>query len=95
MVSKRLYLHYLRSYERFMYFSQTWNLTIAKNTNVNQRKSKNHEELNFSREKVQKYEKTESLKMTSKVVYELLIMRYERSMYFSRLEIWRFPQTRT
>ena len=57
MVSKRLYLHYLRSYERFMYFSQTWNLTIAKNTNVNQRKSKNHEELNFSREKVQKYEK--------------------------------------
>ena len=57
MVSKRLYLHYVRSYERFMYFSQTWNLTIAKNTNVNQRKSKNHEELNFSREKVQKYEK--------------------------------------
>ena len=40
-----------------MYFSQTWNLTIAKNTNVNQRKSKNHEELNFNREKVQKYEK--------------------------------------
>ena len=40
-----------------MYFSQTWNLTIAKNTNVNQQKSKNHKELNFSREKVQKYEK--------------------------------------
>ena len=29
----------------------------SKNTNVNQRKSKNHEELNFNREKVQKYEK--------------------------------------
>ena len=40
-----------------MYFSQTWNLTIAKNTNVNEQKSKNYEELNFSREKVQKYEK--------------------------------------
>ena len=40
-----------------MYFSQTWNLTIAKNTYVNQRKSENHEELNFSLEKVQKYEK--------------------------------------
>ena len=40
-----------------MYFSQTWKFDDSKNTNVNQRKSKNHEELNFSREKVQKYEK--------------------------------------
>ena len=30
---------------------------FAKNTNVNQRKSKNYEELNFTRGKVQKYEK--------------------------------------
>ena len=57
MTSKVLYELLIRSYERFKYFSQTWNLTIAKNTNVNQRKSKNHEELNFNREKVQKYEK--------------------------------------
>ena len=40
-----------------MYFSQTWKFDDSKNTNVNQRKSKNHEELNFNREKVQKYEK--------------------------------------
>ena len=40
-----------------MYFSQTWKFDDSKNTNVNQRKSKNHEELNFSREKVLKYEK--------------------------------------
>ena len=40
-----------------MYFSQTWKFDDSKKTNVNQRKSKNHEELNFAREKVQKYEK--------------------------------------
>ena len=40
-----------------MYFPQTWNLTITKKTNVNKRKSKNHEEFNFSCEKYQKYEK--------------------------------------
>ena len=45
-----------------MYFSQTWNLTITKNTNVNQRKSKNHEELNFGREKDRKYEKNGKFK---------------------------------
>ena len=76
-------------------FFTTWNLTIAKNTNVNQRKSKNNEELNFSREKVKNMKKTESPKMTSKVVYGLLIRSYERFMYFSRLEIWRLPKTRT
>merc|ERR1711954_615179 len=34
----------------------------SKNTNVNQRKSKNHEELNFGREKVKKYEKNRESK---------------------------------
>ena len=34
MVSKRLKLHYLRSYERFTYFSPTLNLTNSKNTTV-------------------------------------------------------------
>ena len=57
MIPKVLYQILIRSYEQFMYFSQTWNLTTAKKTNVNQRKSKNHEEFNFDREKVQKYEK--------------------------------------
>ena len=54
MTSKVVYEHLIRSYERFTYFSQTWNLTIAKNTNVNQGKSKNHAELNFYRGKIQK-----------------------------------------
>ena len=35
MTSKVVYELLIRSYERFMYFSQTWNLTISKNTNVN------------------------------------------------------------
>ena len=45
-----------------MYFSQTWKFDDSKNTSVNQRKSKNHEELNFSHEKVQKYEKNRKSK---------------------------------
>ena len=55
MTSKVLYELLIRSYERFKYFSQTLNLTIAKNTNVTQRKSKHHEKLNFSRQKIQKF----------------------------------------
>ena len=35
-------------------FSQTWNLTIAKNTSVNQGKSKHHEKLNFSPQTIKK-----------------------------------------
>ena len=54
MTSNVLHELLIRSYERFNYFSQTWNLTIAKNTKENQRKSKNHEELNFNRGKIQK-----------------------------------------
>ena len=44
-------------------FKELWAIYVflkfddSKNTNVNQRKSKNHEESNFSREKLQKYEK--------------------------------------
>merc|ERR1712115_363687 len=45
-----------------MYFSQISKFDDSKNTSVNQRKSKNHEELNFSREKVQKYEKNRESK---------------------------------
>ena len=52
MTSKVLYELLIRSYERFKYFSQTWNLTIAKNTSVNQRKSKHHRKLNFNRQKI-------------------------------------------
>ena len=44
----------IRFNERFAYFSQTWNLTISKNTNVNQRKSNHYEKFNFSREKLLK-----------------------------------------
>ena len=44
MTSKVLYGLLIRSYEQFKYFSQTWNLTIAKNTNVNQLKSLYFEE---------------------------------------------------
>ena len=43
----------IRNYVRFIYFSPTWNLMIAKNTIVNQQKSKQHEKLNFSRKKIQ------------------------------------------
>ena len=42
MTSKVLYELLIRSFERFKYFSQTSNLTIAKNTNLDQRKSKHH-----------------------------------------------------
>ena len=54
MVSKWLKLHYLRTI--YVFFTNL-KFDDSKNTNVNQQKSKNHEELNFSREKVQKYEK--------------------------------------
>ena len=57
MTSKVVHELLIKSYERFMYFSQIWNLTIAKNTNVNQRKSKNHEEYNFSLEEIKEIEK--------------------------------------
>ena len=57
---------------------------IAKNTHVNQQKSKNYEEFNFSREKVQNMKKTECAKMTAKALYELLIRSNERFMYFSK-----------
>ena len=36
-------------------FLPTWNLTIAKNTNVKQQKSKHHEKLNFNRQKIQEF----------------------------------------
>ena len=42
MTSNVLYEVLIRSYERFKYFSQTLNLTMAKNTNVNKQKSKHH-----------------------------------------------------
>ena len=42
----------VRSYKRFKYFSKTWNLTIAKNTNVNQRKCEHDGKINFGREKI-------------------------------------------
>ena len=54
MTSKFLYEIIIRSYERFTYFSQTWNLKIFKNTDVDQQKSKHYEKLNFNREKIQK-----------------------------------------
>ena len=62
MTSKVVYELLIRSYERFMYFSQ---ITVAKNTIVNQRKSKNHEELNFNCGKIQKMEHR---KMNSKLL---------------------------
>ena len=37
MTSKVLCELLIRSYERFKYFSRTWNLTISKSTSVNQR----------------------------------------------------------
>ena len=49
-------------------FKELWAIYVflkfddSKNTSVNQRKSKNHEELNFSSEKVQKYEKNRKSK---------------------------------
>ena len=55
MTSKVLYELLIKSYERFMYFRQTWKFMISKNTNVNKRKSK-HEELNFSFKIDQSYE---------------------------------------
>ena len=54
MTSKAVYELLIKSYERFMYFRQTWKFTISKNTNVNNRKSKHYEELNFGRKKIQK-----------------------------------------
>ena len=54
MTSKVLYELLIRSYERFKYFSRTWNLTISKSTSVNQRKCEHHGKINFSREKTQK-----------------------------------------
>ena len=53
MTSKVLYEVLKKSYERFKDFSQTSNLTISKNTNVNNGKSSNYEKLNFSRKKIQ------------------------------------------
>ena len=53
MTSKVLYELLIRSYERFKDFSQTWNLTISKNTSVNNGKSKHYEKLNFNRKKIQ------------------------------------------
>ena len=47
MDSKVLYELLIRSYERFKYFSEAWNWMIAKNTGVNQRKSKHHEKFEF------------------------------------------------
>ena len=44
----------VRSYEGFKHFSQTWNLTISKNTSVNQRKCEHRGKINFSREQIQK-----------------------------------------
>ena len=54
MTSKVLYELLIRSYERFKYFSRTWNLTISKSTSVNQRKCGHHGKINFNREKTQK-----------------------------------------
>ena len=54
MTSKVLYELLIRSYERFKYFSRTWNLTISKSTSVNQQKCGHHGKINFNREKTQK-----------------------------------------
>ena len=43
MTSKILYELWIKSYEQFKYFSQTWNLTISKNTSVNHRTLKHYE----------------------------------------------------
>ena len=86
--SKVLYELLIRSYEWFKYFSQTWNLTISKNTYVNKRKSKHYEKLNYCRKKIDfrfKNIKTiESPNITSKVICELLIRIYERFKYFTQ-----------
>ena len=49
MPSKVLYELLIRNYERFKYFSEAWNLMIAKNTSVKKQKSKPHEKLNLGR----------------------------------------------
>ena len=54
MTSKVLYELLIRSYERFKYFSQTWNFTISKSTSVNQRKREHHGKIIFSFGKFQK-----------------------------------------
>ena len=54
MTTKVLYELLTNCYERFVYFSRAWILTIAKNSNVNQKKSKHHAKLNFNQEKIQK-----------------------------------------
>ena len=48
MTSKIIYERVTRSYEGFNYFSQSWNLTISKDTSVNNRKSKCWQKLNFN-----------------------------------------------
>ena len=73
----------IRSYDRFMHFSPTWDLTITKNTSVNQQKFKQHEKMNFNREKNQKIK---HLKKTSKLLYKPLIYGYERFKYLFQFE---------
>ena len=55
MTSEVLYELLIRIYERFKYFLQTWNLTISKNTNVNNRISKHYEKINHNFKKVQNW----------------------------------------
>ena len=76
MTSKALYELLIRSYARFMYFRQTWKFTISKNTNVNNRKSKHYEELNFSRQKIQKIqlEKTEFKARLEAIIYSFKVL---------------------
>jgi len=81
ITSNVLYELLITSYERFKYFSQTWNLTISKNTNVNKRKSK-LEKLNFARKRSKKCNFTKRTQSSSRS----LVYRFERFKYVFQYE---------
>ena len=81
MTSKVLYELLIRSYERFKYFSQTWNLTISKNTNV-YGKSKHYKKwISAAKDK-----KTGTSKKELKARLEALIYSFERFEYVLQYE---------
>ena len=95
MTSKVLYELSLTSYEQFWFFHklEIW-LYTKTHTRTSQKLTNNHKKLNISREKSNLSQKcnftskniknSESPKMTSKVLYELLLTSYEQFLIFSQ-----------
>ena len=89
MTSKVLYELLIRSYERFKYFWQTWNLTISKSTSVNQWKCEHNGKINFSSKRSKKCNIQKCTQVSSTSSYEEL---WAIHVFFTNLKFDNFQK---